>query len=75
MTGRSAIQTLLIRTDQPRVVAAQLHVPTGALVNDITAPRVAVPSASGLAASSLNGLSTLILTFGCCWHRRAAGWC
>jgi len=64
MTGLSAIQTLLIRTDQPRLVAAQLHAPAGALVNDITAPRVAVPSASGLAASSLNGLSTLILTFG-----------
>lgn len=64
MTGLSAIQTLLIRTDQPRLVAAHLHAPAGALVNDITAPRVAVPSASGLAASSLNGLSTLILTFG-----------
>ncbi len=63
-TGLSAVQTLLVRTDSPQQVAAQIHAPVGALVNDITTPRVAVPSASGLAAGSLAGLASLTLAFG-----------
>jgi putative ABC transport system permease protein len=63
-TGLSAIQTLLIRTGNPKQVAAAIHPPAGALVNDITAPRTPVPSASGLAAGSLTGLASLTLTFG-----------
>ena len=64
MTGLSTVQTLLIRTDDPKRVAASIHAPAGVLVNDITAPRVAVPSASGLAAGSLSGLASLTLAFG-----------
>ena len=64
VTGLGAVQTLLVRTDQPRQVAAAIHPPAAALVNDISAPRVAVPSASGLAAGSLAGLASLTLTFG-----------
>ena len=63
-TGLSGVQTLLIRTRSPRQVATAIHAPAGALVNDITAPRIAVPSASGLAAGSLTGLAHLTLTFG-----------
>lgn len=63
-TGIDAVQTLLVRTDKPRKVAAAIHAPAGALVNNITAPKVAVPSASGLAAGSLAGLSKLVLAFG-----------
>lgn len=63
-TGIDAVQTLLVRTDHPRQVAAAIHAPADALVNDIAAPRVAVPSASGLAAGSLAGLSKLVLGFG-----------
>jgi putative ABC transport system permease protein len=63
-TGVSAVQTLLVRTDHPATVAASIQAPPTALVNDITAPRVAVPSASGLAAGSLAGLARLILAFG-----------
>ena len=63
-TGVNAVQTLLVRTDQPKQVAARISAPVGALVNDITAPRVAVPSASGLAAGSLAGLARLTLAFG-----------
>lgn len=63
-TGVDAVQTLLVRTDKPQQVAAAIHAPTDALVNDISAPKVAVPSASGLAAGSLAGLSKLVLAFG-----------
>lgn len=63
-TGVSAVQTLLVRTDHPASVAASIQAPPTALVNDITAPRVAVPSASGLAAGSLAGFARLILAFG-----------
>lgn len=63
-TGVDAVQTLLVRTDHPAAVAASITAPPIALVNDITAPRVAVPSASGLAAGSLAGLARLILAFG-----------
>ncbi len=73
VTGLSAIQTLLVRTDDPRRVAASLHAPLGALVNDITAPRIAVPSASGLAAGSLTGLARLTLTFGLLLAAASAG--
>jgi putative ABC transport system permease protein len=73
MTGLSAIQTLLVRTDHPRQVAARIHAPVGALVNDITAPRVAVPSASGLAAGSLSGLASLTLAFGLLLATSSAG--
>jgi len=72
-TGSSAIQTLLVRTDRPRQVAAAIHAPAGALVNDITAPRVAVPSASGLAAGSLSGLARLTLAFGLLLATASAG--
>ena len=72
-TGLSAVQTLLVRTDSPRQVAAQIHAPVGALVNDITAPRVAVPSASGLAAGSLAGLASLTLAFGLLLAAASAG--
>jgi putative ABC transport system permease protein len=73
VTGRSATQTLLIRTDHPQAVAAAIHAPAGALVNDITAPRVAVPSASGLAAGSLSGLARLTLAFGLLLAAASAG--
>jgi putative ABC transport system permease protein len=73
MTGLSAVQTLLIRTDRPKQVAAGIHAPAGALVNDITAPRVAVPSASGLAAGSLSGLASLTLAFGLLLAGASAG--
>jgi putative ABC transport system permease protein len=73
MTGLSAIQTLLVRTDNPKQVAARIHAPVGALVNDITAPRVAVPSASGLAAGSLSGLASLTLAFGLLLAAASAG--
>lgn len=72
-TGLSAVQTLLVRTDSPKQVAAQIHAPVGALVNDITAPRVAVPSASGLAAGSLAGLASLTLAFGLLLAAASAG--
>lgn len=72
-TGLAAAQTLLVRTDSPRQVAARIHAPTGALVNDITAPRVAVPSASGLAAGSLAGLASLTLAFGLLLAAASAG--
>jgi putative ABC transport system permease protein len=72
-TGLSAVQTLLIRTDRPKQVAAGIHAPAGALVNDITAPRVAVPSASGLAAGSLSGLARLTLAFGLLLAGASAG--
>jgi putative ABC transport system permease protein len=72
-TGLSAIQTLLIRTGNPKQVAAGVHPPAGALVNDITAPRVAVPSASGLAAGSLTGLASLTLAFGLLLAAASAG--
>jgi putative ABC transport system permease protein len=54
-------------------VAAAIHPPAGALVNDITAPRVAVPSASGLAAGSLSGLASLTLAFGLLLATASAG--
>ncbi|WP_030441472.1 FtsX-like permease family protein [Actinoplanes subtropicus] len=72
-TGLSAVQTLLVRTDRPASVAAAIHAPAAALVNDITAPRVAVPSASGLAAGSLSGLSRLTLAFGILLAAASAG--
>lgn len=73
MTGLSAVQTLLVRTDSPERVAARIHAPVGALVNDITNPRVAVPSASGLAAGSLSGLASLTLAFGLVLASASAG--
>lgn len=63
-TGLSAVQTLLVRTDAPHAVAARIHPPGGAQVNDISSPKVPVTSASGLAAGSLSGLSSLTLGFG-----------
>lgn len=63
-TGRSDVQTLLVRTNRPAAVAAAIRPPPGAVVNDVSAPRVAVPSASGLAAGSLSGLARLTLAFG-----------
>ncbi|MDX6206014.1 MAG: putative transport system permease protein [Frankiales bacterium] len=63
-TGRADVQTLLVRTNRPAAVAAAIKAPAGAMVNDISAPRVAVPSASGLAAGSLSGLAKLTLAFG-----------
>ena len=72
-TGLAAVQTLLVRTDRPASVAAAIHAPATALVNDITAPRVAVPSASGLAAGSLSGLSRLTLAFGILLAAASAG--
>jgi putative ABC transport system permease protein len=72
-TRRSDIQTLLVRTDTPALVAASIRAPAGALVNDITAPKVAVPSASGLAAGSLAGLARLTLTFGLLLAAASAG--
>ena len=73
MTRLSAIQTLLVRTDNPRQVAAHIHAPLGALVNDVSNPRVAVPSASGLAAGSLSGLTSLTLSFGLLLAAASAG--
>lgn len=63
-TGINAVQTLLVRTTTPRQVAAAIQAPPQALVNDVSAPKVAVPSASGLAAGSLAGLSKIVLAFG-----------
>jgi putative ABC transport system permease protein len=73
MTGLPSVQTLLVRTQHPAAVAARIHAPAGVLVNDITAPRVAVPSASGLAAGSLAGLARLILAFGLILATASAG--
>ncbi|GAC1608265.1 MAG: hypothetical protein NVS3B26_04470 [Mycobacteriales bacterium] len=73
VTGLSAVQTLLVRTDSPKQVASRIHPPVGALVNDITNPRVAVPSASGLAAGSLSGLASLTLAFGLLLAAASAG--
>jgi putative ABC transport system permease protein len=73
VSGLSSVQTLLVRTDQPRLVATAIHAPAAALVNDITAPRVAVPSASGLAAGSLAGLAQLTLAFGLLLATASAG--
>ncbi|MDX6229786.1 MAG: putative transport system permease protein [Frankiales bacterium] len=73
MTGRNSVQTLLVSTGRPAGVAALIKAPTGALVNDITAPRVAVPSASGLAAGSLSGLASLTLAFGLLLAGSSAG--
>lgn len=73
MTGSTSVQTLLVRTDQPRQVAASIRAPGDAMVNDITAPRVAVPSASGLAASSLRGLARITLLFGILLAMTSAG--
>ena len=72
-TGLSSVQTLLVRTDHPAQVAARITPPVGGLVNDITAPRVAVPSASGLAAGSLSGLASLTLAFGLLLATASAG--
>jgi putative ABC transport system permease protein len=72
-TGLTDVQTLLVRTNGPRQVAQAIHAPAGALVNDITAPRVAVPSASGLAAGSLAGLARLTLAFGLLLAAASAG--
>jgi len=73
VTGLNTVQTLLIRTDRPKQVAASIHPPAGALVNDITAPRITVPSASGLAAGSLAGLARLTLGFGLLLATASAG--
>lgn len=76
-TGSSSVETLLVRTDQPARVAAAIRankaLPPAVLVNDITAPRVAVPSASGLAAGSLSGLAALTLAFGLLLAAASAG--
>jgi putative ABC transport system permease protein len=72
-TGRNDVQTLLVRTNHPASVAAAIRAPTGALVNDISAPRVAVPSASGLAAGSLSGLASLTTAFGLLLAGSSAG--
>jgi putative ABC transport system permease protein len=73
VTGRSEVQTLLVRTNTPARVAARIHAPAGALVNDISAPRTAVTSASGLAAGSLSGLAALTLAFGVLLATASAG--
>lgn len=76
-TGIDRVETLLIRTSSPKRVAAAIAargaVPPTALVNDITSPRVAVPSASGLAAGSLAGLAALTLAFGLLLATASAG--
>ncbi|MBL7260209.1 FtsX-like permease family protein [Paractinoplanes lichenicola] len=72
-TGRPAVETLLVRTGHPARVAAAIRPPTGAQVNDTTSPRVAVVSASGLAAGSLSGLARLSLTFGLLLAGASAG--
>jgi putative ABC transport system permease protein len=64
VTGRSAVQTLLVATSHPSSVAALIAPPAGAVVDDVTAPRAAVTSASGLAAGSLAGLDTLVSGYG-----------
>jgi putative ABC transport system permease protein len=76
-TGSPAVETLLVKTDLPGRVAAAIsadkRMPVAALVNDTTAPRVAVPSASGLAAGSLSGLAALTLAFGLLLAAASAG--
>ncbi len=76
-TGAPAVETLLVRTNSPARVAAAISaspdLPPATLVNDITAPRVAVPSASGLAAGSLSGLAALTLAFGLLLATASAG--
>jgi putative ABC transport system permease protein len=63
-TGRSEVQTLLVRTSSPAAVAARISPPPGATVADTSSGSAAVTSASGLAAGSLTGLSRLLLGFG-----------
>jgi putative ABC transport system permease protein len=72
-TGVSEVQTLLVRTDKPRQVASRIVAPAGAVISDITAPRSAVTSASGLAAGSLSGLAALTLMFGLLLATASAG--
>ncbi|MCW2671443.1 MAG: hypothetical protein JWP14_32 [Frankiales bacterium] len=63
-TGRSAVQTLLVRTNSPAAVAHRIQAPADATVDNITSAHANVASASGLAAGSLAGLSKLLLGFG-----------
>ncbi|MCW2547396.1 MAG: putative ABC-type transport system involved in lysophospholipase biosynthesis, permease component, partial [Mycobacterium sp.] len=65
-TGSVAVGTFLVRTSTPVATANALRVRAapGVVVHDIVTDRNAVPSASGLAGSSLTGLSRLQLGFG-----------
>ena len=65
---------LLVRTDTPAQVAARIHAPACALVNDTSLPPGSrSPSASGLAADSLAGLARLTLAFGLLLAAASAG--
>lgn len=66
VTGSAAVQTLLVRTDQPARVAAELasRLPAGADIRDAATTRGSVTTATGLAASNLTGLARLTLGFG-----------
>jgi len=66
VTGSAAMQTLLVRTDQPGRIAAVLRrrVPSGMTVADTVSAAAVVASASGLAAGNLTGLARLTLGFG-----------
>ncbi len=65
-TGAAQVQTLLVRTDDPTQVAAQIPplVPAAATTSDINSSRSSVTTATGLAASNLSGLARLTLGFG-----------
>jgi putative ABC transport system permease protein len=72
-TGVASVETLLVRTQNPKLVAARIHAPAGAQVNDTSAPSTTVTSASGLAAGSLSGLAALTLAFGLVLATASAG--
>ncbi|MDQ1689713.1 MAG: putative transport system permease protein [Frankiaceae bacterium] len=67
VTGRSAPETLLVRTDHPKKVGAALRhllAQPGVTVSDTATETAAVTTASGLAATDLSGLSRLGIGFG-----------
>ncbi len=66
VTGSPEIQTLLVRTDHPAIVATALkpRLPATAVVSDTETARSTVTTATGLAASNLAGLARLTLGFG-----------
>lgn len=65
-TGNAQTQTLLVRTDHPTRVSSAVaqRLPAPVSVTDTASSRADVTTATGLAASNLNGLARLTLGFG-----------
>ncbi len=66
VSGSAQAQTLLVRTDHPRTVAAAVRrlVAAPAVVADTASAQAGVTTASGLAAADLSGLARLTYGFG-----------